>query len=1151
MPPRPDFQGKTLLFKNLKMTGFKSFAEPAEITIDDGLTGIVGPNGCGKSNIVESLRWLMGESSAKSMRGSDLEDIVFSGTASRPSRNFAEVTLTLDNAEMDAPGAYKASPEIEITRRLERGKGSSFRINGKSVRSKDVQLLFADMATGARSSGIVSQGKVDALINAKPRDRRNLLEEAANISGLHQRRHEAELRLNTAENNLERLEDILIQLDEQKAALMKQARQAARYRSIADRIRKADAHLLLARITAAMAKLEEAEAQLRDAEREVAAATETASKALRQRDNTAEQLPPLRQAEAEKAAERQRLVLARNELDNEEARAERARQDITARQQQIETDLTRENQLLEDAEKALAGLTEEKQNLNAEDAAEKPRLSEAATRLADARQDADHAEKALADAAARSRAAEREQENLTRRKQELEQRVETAETALSDIDLDDLRGQAGEITDQKNNAEQTLATIRGELAGLETGLTARRQKQAETASARSAMQESLARTRAEAEALASLLIPAETESANPVSQAITIAPGYEDAVAAALGEALSAPAGEDGARYWREIGGAVLTCPKGASPLADQVKAPAVLAPALSGIGLVETAAEAAALQPGLAPGQMLTSREGGLWRWDGYVAIGEEEHAAARRLRQEARLRELEQQQAGIEEKTEASIAAAHTAAEEVTTAEAALKTLREQEQDANQKLNALLREDDRITAAISTAVSKVEELTGIKIACHDDLTAVDAEISGLADSTALNETVITLTAAAEEKRQALADAMGTEREITNNRLMRQRREQEILRETGLWQDRQKGAHQRIEELQKRQADAVTEAEKLAGVPEMIRQKRDQLAETLEGVQAEQQVAADALAAAETALQLAENGLRDADQALSRQRETLIRHESTRDLAQQEQAAIIERIRERLNVQPKDLGEMAGLAPDDALDTSEEAIAVLESRYERLIRERENVGPVNLRAEDEMKEVEERILGLEAERDDLIAAIGKLRTAINQLNREGRERLLKSFADVNRYFGAIFNSLFDGGTAELSLTEAEDPLEAGLEILASPPGKKLQSLSLLSGGEKALTAIALIFAVFLTNPSPICILDEVDAPLDDSNVARFCDILNQIADKTGTRFIIVTHHRLTMARMDRLYGVTMEQKGVSRIVSVDLQTAERYDKTG
>jgi len=332
--------------------------------------------------------------------------------------------------------------------------------------------------------------------------------------------------------------------------------------------------------------------------------------------------------------------------------------------------------------------------------------------------------------------------------------------------------------------------------------------------------------------------------------------------------------------------------------------------------------------------------------------------------------------------------------------------------------------------------------------------------------------------------------------------------------------------------------------------MPEEIRRKRDDLAHLIEQAEESRRLAADKLAEAETGLRLSEEALRDAEQAHAHLREENIRCESQRNLHLQEQATLVDRIRERLNTSPESLSEIAELKPDEMIDTSDEAIAVLEQRYERLVRERENVGPVNLRAEEEMKEVEERITGIEAERDDLIAAIAKLRTAINQLNREGRERLLKSFADVNRYFGTLFNSLFNGGTAELSLTEEDDPLDAGLEILASPPGKKLQSLSLLSGGEKALTAIALIFAVFMTNPSPICILDEVDAPLDDSNVARFCDILEQISDKTGTRFIIVTHHRLTMARMDRLYGVTMEQKGVSRVVSVDLQSAEKFDKS-
>ena len=420
------------------MTGFKSFAEPEHISIDDGMTGVVGPNGCGKSNIVESLRWLMGESSAKSMRGGELEDIIFAGSASRPSRNFAEVTLTLDNSDRKAPSAINDGDDIEITRRIERGKGSSFRINGKSVRARDVQLLFADMATGARSSGIVSQGKVGALINAKPVERRNLLEEAANIRGLHQRRHEAELRLNTAEANLERLEDILVQLDDQKNNLVKQARQATRYRSIADRIRKADAHLLLARFTAAMGKLDEAESLVRSAERLTAAAAEDASAKYRQRHAIAEKLPPLRQHEAEKAAELQRLTLERNALQQEEDRLKKAVEDVAARQLQLKADYAREQQLMTDAERAIAALAEESLQITAANNEDEPKRASAAAELDAARLAAANAEKALADAAAISRAAERETENLTRRIDEAASRLAQTENSLGQLNLDAL-----------------------------------------------------------------------------------------------------------------------------------------------------------------------------------------------------------------------------------------------------------------------------------------------------------------------------------------------------------------------------------------------------------------------------------------------------------------------------------------------------------------------------------------------------------------------------------------------------------------------------------------------------------------------------------------------------------------------------------------
>ena len=401
-----------------------------------------------------------------------------------------------------------------------------------------------------------------------------------------------------------------------------------------------------------------------------------------------------------------------------------------------------------------------------------------------------------------------------------------------------------------------------------------------------------------------------------------------------------------------------------------------------------------------------------------------------------------------------------------------------------------------------------------------------------------------------AEACRQTLAETMGSERTIRSARDQRQTRRDAITRETDIWAERQKGAHARIDELASRKGQAEHDAQTLANQPQVIAERRHALGDAIDKAEAERREAGDVLAEAETELAQADAAQRDADQALSQQREGYIRCESQRDLAKQDLESITNRIRERLNASPDALRELAEMNPDDAIDCDDDTIANLEQRHERLIRERENIGPVNLRAEAEMQEVEERIASINTECDDLNAAISKLRSAISQLNREGRERLLKSFTEVNRYFETLFKSLFNGGSAELKLTEADDPLDAGLEILASPPGKKLQSLSLLSGGEQALTALALIFAVFLTNPSPICILDEVDAPLDDTNVARFCDMLSQIAQETGTRFIVVTHHRLTMAKMDRLYGVTMEQKGVSRIVSVDLQAAERFKES-
>ena len=1139
-----------MIFTHLKMTGFKSFAEPEHISIEDGMTGVVGPNGCGKSNIVESLRWLMGESSAKSMRGGELEDIIFAGSSSRPSRNFAEVTLTLDNSSRKGSAAQFDSDDLEITRRIERGKGSSFKINGKSVRARDVQLLFADMATGSRSSGIVSQGKVGALISAKPVDRRNLLEEAANIRGLHQRRHEAELRLNTAENNLERLADILVQLDEQKASLVKQARQATRYRSIADRIRKADAHLMLARFTASLGRLDETETLLREAERLTAAAAEDAAAKTRLRHSAMEKLPPLRQNEAEKAAQLQRLTLERDALQEEERRLQKSLEDAQSRLEQITTDTAREHQLLNDAENALAQLTEERQQLDADDAADQPKLENAARLLAEARDAADEAERALADASAKSRAAEREAETTARQISDLKSRQQQAETALAALDLDGLTTAAKDAAQARDEAEKHAATCRQALTEA-TNTLEKAQSQAEAASSQANEKSTLlARINAEKDALDALLTP-QDESASPISSSVKVKNGYEQALAAALGDALTAPMGKSSSAYWLEDAiAAQATCPQGTTPLADHLDLPPALTAALSGVGVVEDASAAEAAQKNLAPGQAITTIEGGLWRWDGYVQPLGAETSAAMRLKQEARLRELTAEFAAAEQEAETALEAATSSKATLDAAREAVQNHRQAERQAELDLSQALRRDESARTALDTAEKRRDELTETLAMLSSGLTEAEAELSALADPAALVAEAERLRIEAEACRQTLAETMGSERTIRSARDQRQTRRDAITRETDIWAERQKGAHARIDELASRKGQAEHDAQTLANQPQVIAERRHALGDAIDKAEAERRDAGDVLAEAETELAQADAAQRDADQALSQQREGYIRCESQRDLAKQDLESITNRIRERLNASPDALRELAEMNPDDAIDCDDDTIANLEQRHERLIRERENIGPVNLRAEAEMQEVEERIASINTECDDLNAAISKLRSAISQLNREGRERLLKSFTEVNRYFETLFKSLFNGGSAELKLTEADDPLDAGLEILASPPGKKLQSLSLLSGGEQALTALALIFAVFLTNPSPICILDEVDAPLDDTNVARFCDMLSQIAQETGTRFIVVTHHRLTMAKMDRLYGVTMEQKGVSRIVSVDLQAAERFKES-
>jgi chromosome segregation protein len=1152
-----------LNFKKIRVLGFKSFVDPTELFIEPGLTGVVGPNGCGKSNVVESLKWVMGETSAKQMRGTEMEDVIFSGTQDRPSRNIAEVTLTLDNAARQAPAQFNDADELEVTRRIEREKGSNYRINGKEVRARDVQLLFADQATGARSTALVSQGRIGTVINAKPAQRRLLLEEAAGITGLHSRRHEAELRLKGAEANMERLDDILVTLDAQMNNLKKQARQATRYRNLSDHIRKAEATLFHILWSNAETARDTARAQLKEAEHAVTELTQRAAQATTRQAQATEGLPELRQGEAQVAAELQRLTLAREGLDAEEARITQTMAETRGRLEQTTRDREREQGLMTDAAEAIQRLAAEKQDIETAQTQEADDLtaaaearSEADAAVADMDREVDRDTNDLAAAEARRNALNQRLAELENRLNRLAQRAADAEAQKADLesrsaDLVDLAEADATVETTRaaaDTARETLATTEAARAEADQG---------SEQSAQAAREQSTQLTALETEirTLERVLATGPDTDLPPMLDQISVEKGFEDALGAALGEDLSAPAlgDDDGAVIgWRGLGpmASAPALPAGVRALAEVVKGPQALDRRLSQIGIVQDAAEGARLQAGLAPGQRLVSPAGGLWRWDGFRVAEGAETAAAQRLAQRNRLNEA----TGQADTARTTLDGLRATAE---AAKAKAEALRAQERDARQALN----EADR---AFNAARDRLAEVKDRAAAVQNKLAALaetqasiaaDQEESGAQKSALETERhelpdLEAARTALAEKRTVLAEKRTHQMECRSRHDQlfqasegRKQRLLAVASESQMWVTRRSRSESQLGELAERATALQTDLEALQQKPAEIAAKRDELLTAIQGAEERRNAAADQLAHAEAALAEADRDMRQAEHDLSFARETRVRAEGAVEQTDQGCRGLIERINDRLHVGPDKLAELAELEEGQDLPDLENA----ESRVDRLLRERDTMGPVNLRAEQEMTELSEQITGLETEKTDLLAAIDKLRQGINELNREGRARLLASFEEVNGHFQVLFQRLFGGGKAHLELVESDDPLEAGLEIFASPPGKRLQVLSLLSGGEQALTALALLFGVFQTNPAPICVLDEVDAPLDDANVDRFCSMLDEMAATGQTRFIVITHHRMTMARMHRLFGVTMQERGVSQLVSVDLQQAESF----
>jgi chromosome segregation protein len=1148
-----------LRFTRLKLTGFKSFVDPTELLIQDGLTGVVGPNGCGKSNLLEALRWVMGENRPTAMRGGGMEDVIFAGAATRPARNFAEVSLTLDNSERLAPSGFNDSDVLDIVRRITREVGSAYKVLGKDVRARDVQMLFADASTGAHSPALVRQGQISELINAKPKNRRRILEEAAGISGLYQRRHEAELKLRSAEANLLRVDDVIEQLSNQLAQLMRQAKQAARYREIGESLRHAEGLLLFQRWQEADHACLSAEQQLK--ERILAASQSEAEVRMstKAREAAEDAMPPLREEEAVASAILQRLNVERDSLNEQEVQAKERIQTLENRIEQLLQDMERETGLNKDAVETIERLEWEARELAKATEGQDEKLSSAQAAAQDAARvlqdrEAEVSEKTedVARLAARHQSAQRLFDDMKKTVERSEasavaarQSAEEAEEKLSHVAqlLDEARTRSETAAGAAAQAEQALATIE----------QARSDTQSREADARAERSEAEGETnaiRAEVTALAKL-VERDTAEGGQIIDRLQVEKGFEKALGAALADDLRAPEVDvDGPTGWAVLPayGQDQQLPDGVTALSQHVSVPDVLGRRMGQIGLVD-ADDGNRLQPLLKPGQRLVSTEGDVWRWDGFRAWAEDApSSAALRLQQLNRLEELKQLLERATVRMEAAQKAHESLNDLLAEQSRTEREARDARRDADREVGEAARFMSRAEADRDMARGRIETLK-LAVERHEEEANVairqrnEAEnaLKSLGDLEAARDEIEDLRMTVEAARMTMMTKRSTFDEVRREGEARTRRSQEVTKELSGWRHRLETAEKRSAELFERKGQAEEELATAVAAPTEIAAQRDALGQAIEDAERRRQAAADRLAIGETQVREEMNKERDLERAASEAREVRAAAEARTEAAREAVQAAKDRIQEVLETTPEALLE--NLNTDaERMPPSDQ----VEAEVNRLKRQRDALGAVNLRAEEDAREVEHEHAQLLNEKTDLEAAIKALRGGIASLNREGRERLLTAFEQVNENFGNLFKHLFGGGEANLVLVESEDPLDAGLEIMCQPPGKKLATLSLLSGGEQTLTALALIFAVFLANPAPICVLDEVDAPLDDANVTRFCDLLDEMCRRTDTRFLIITHHAVTMARMDRLFGVTMQEQGVSQLVSVDLKKAEQ-----
>ncbi|WP_440675876.1 chromosome segregation SMC family protein [Candidatus Pelagibacter sp. HIMB1593] len=851
-------------FKKIQLNGFKSFAEKTNFLIEEGLTGIVGPNGCGKSNIVESLRWVMGETSAKSMRGSGMEDVIFSGTSNKASKNIAEVSIEVENKEKEGPIQYRELENIQVRRKIEKDKGSKFYINDKEVRARDAQMFFADLSTGAHSPSMISQGRIGALVTAKPTDRRAILEEAAGISGLHVRRHEAELRLGAAENNLKRADELRRQQEKQLANLQKQAEEATKYKLISEEIKKIEAGLYYLRLLDIDKEIRIENEINTEAGGEVESFNNQISELENLIKTSTDKVAPLREKNIENLSRIQRLNLELQNLDEENTRIQDEIETIKKSIKTLDEDISRENGIIIDANSNEKRLKEEKSDLIEVDSKyfETEKLSN---------------------------------EDLENAKNELEREQKEVDEVVNNLADDTIKISIGPIKNVKNSITRAKELI----------------------------------------------------ESNEINQAVT---------------------------------------------LLDRCN-------------------------------------------------------------------------------------------------------------MELDNFINDLKNEKSR-----TELLSVNEKSQNIKIL-----------------------------------QEKYADAYSKNQSIKNESVKRNERIKTIETEIESWKNLLSNSEKMVNELTERKNKLSKQLNDLENQPRVQAERKGQITENLRISDEEKIENEKIIEETDKKIETLRAQLNEIQEQSIQIRERKASSGATIEGLQKRKNDLLDRVNTELNLTEENILENSNLFGVEELPNHVDQEDALDKKKQQ----RDQLGSVNLKADEETSKYEEEIKKMEQDRSDLVTAIVKLKDSIDELNQKGRERLIEAFEKVNRKFNEVYTKLFNGGNAKLELVDSDDPLEAGLEMLVSPPGKRLQSITLLSGGEQALTALSLIFAVFLTNPSPICVLDEVDAPLDDANVTRFCSLLEELIKITNTKFIIVTHHALTMSKMNRLYGVTMPQKGISQLVAVDLQKAE------